>query len=60
MYSSNDSAVVVAKNNESGTVGVASEAGHPSWSAQAMPNSSSKLNNNSTVAKDSEGKIYYK
>ena len=55
-----DTAVVVTKNNESGTVGVASEAGHPSWSAQAMPNSSSKLNNNSTVAKDSEGKIYYK
>ena len=55
-----DTAVVVTKNNESGTVGVASEAGHPSWSAQAMPNSSSKLNNNSTVAKNSEGKIYYK
>ena len=55
-----DTAVVVTKNNESGTVGVASEAGHPSWSAQALPNSSSKLNNNSTVAKDSEGKIYYK
>lgn len=55
-----DTAVVVTKNNESGTVGVASGDSHPSWSAQALPNSSSKLNNNSTVAKDSEGKIYYK
>ena len=38
-----DTAVVVTKNNESGTIGVASEAGHPSRSAQALPSSNAKL-----------------
>ena len=38
-----DSAVVVTKNNESGTIGVASEAGRPRRSAQAVPNSGAKL-----------------
>ena len=50
-----DTAVVVTKNNESGTVGVASEAGHPSWSAQAMPNSVAKLNRNPKLTKDLDG-----
>ena len=47
-----DTAVVVTKNNESGTVGVASEAGHPSWSAQALPSSVAKLEKNQEYAKD--------
>lgn len=47
-----DTAVVVTKNNESGTVGVASEAGHPSWSAQALPSSGAKLGKNQEYAKD--------
>ena len=38
-----DTAVVVTKNNESGTIGVASEAGRPRRSAQAVPNSGAKL-----------------
>lgn len=38
-----DTAVVVTKNNESGTVGVASETGRPSRSAQAVSNSGTKV-----------------
>lgn len=38
-----DTAVVVTKNNESGTVGVASETGRPSRSAQAVSNSDAKV-----------------
>ena len=38
-----DTAVVVTKNNESGTIGVASEAGRPRRSAQAVPNSGANL-----------------
>ncbi len=38
-----DTAVVVTKNNESGTVGVASETGRPSRSAQAVSNSGAKV-----------------
>ena len=45
-----DTAVVVTKNNESGTIGVASEASHPRRSAQAAPNSSAKLGNNQKIA----------
>ena len=41
-----DTAVVVTKNDESDTFGIASEAGRPRWSAQAVPNSDSKLGNN--------------
>ena len=42
-----DTAVVVTKNNESGTVGVASETGRPSRSAQAVSNSSAKVSKKS-------------
>lgn len=38
-----DTAVVVTKKNESGTVGVASETGRPSRSAQAVSNSGTKV-----------------
>ena len=38
-----DTAVVVAKNNEGGTVGVASETGRPSRSAQAVSNAGAKI-----------------
>ena len=37
---------MVTKNDESDTFGIASEAGRPRWSAQAVPNSDSKLGNN--------------
>ena len=47
-----DTAVVVTKNNESGTVGVASGDSHPSWSAQALPNSVAKLNKSPKLTKD--------
>ena len=45
-----DTAVVVTKNNESGTIGVASEAGRPRRSAQALPSSNAKLDNNQKFA----------
>ena len=45
-----DTAVVVTKNNESGTIGVASEAGRPRRSAQALPSSNAKLDNNQKIA----------
>ena len=45
-----DTAVVVTKNNESDTIGVASEDSHPSRSAQALPNSGAKLGNNQKFA----------
>lgn len=45
-----DTAVVVTKNNESGTIGVASEAGRPRRSAQAVPSSNAKLDNNQKFA----------
>ncbi len=45
-----DTAVVVIKNNESGTIGVASEAGRPRRSAQAVPSSNAKLDNNQKFA----------
>ena len=38
-----DTAVVVTKNNESNTIGAASEAGHPRRSAQSLPSSDAKL-----------------
>ncbi len=38
-----DTAVVVTKNNEGGTVGVASETGRPSRSAQAVSNAGAKI-----------------
>ena len=50
--SSYDTAVVVTKNNESGTIGVASEAGHPRRSAQTVPNSSAKLDNSLATTKE--------
>lgn len=46
-----DTAVVVTKNNESGTIGVASGDSHPSRNAQALPNSDAKLGINSEAAK---------
>ena len=45
-----DTAAVVTKNNESGTIGVASEAGRPRRSAQALPSSNAKLDNNQKFA----------
>ena len=45
-----DTAVVVTKNNESGTIGVASEAGRPRRSAQALPSSNAKLDSNQKFA----------
>ncbi len=46
-----DTAVVVTKNNESGTIGVTSEAGHPRGSAQTVPNSYAKLDNGLEITK---------
>jgi hypothetical protein len=46
-----DTAVVITKNNESNTIGVASEAGHPHRSVQPMPNSTAKVNKRNDIAK---------
>ena len=44
-----DTAVVVTKNNESNTLGVASETGHPRRSAQPVSNSEAKIGDNSNI-----------
>ena len=46
-----DTAVVVTKNNESDTIGVASETGHPRGSAQAVSNAMANLRDNSDITK---------
>ena len=46
-----DTAVVVTKNNGSGTIGTASEVGHPRRSAQPMLNSAAKLAEFSDITK---------
>jgi hypothetical protein len=46
-----DTAVVITKNNESNTIGVASEAGHPHRSVQPMPNSTAKVDKRNDIVK---------